>query len=129
VEFYFADSNLPFDKFMWTLHTANAEHWVPVKTVASFKRMREFHSLGDEWLLDALRKSEELEIDEKSENIRRRTEVQPPKDQFERSVYAKGFGKEDPTLQKKLEDFFNKYGRTNAVRMRRIDNTKEFKVR
>ncbi|CDO75997.1 hypothetical protein BN946_scf184780.g4 [Trametes cinnabarina] len=131
VEFYFADSNLPFDKFMWTLHTADPEHWVPIQTIASFKRMREYQSLGFENLVNALRSSEELEVDEKGEKIRRRTEVQPPKGQFERSVYAareqKGFGKEEPGLQKKLEDFFNKYGRTNAVRMRRVEGTKEFK--
>ncbi|KAI0369515.1 hypothetical protein BV20DRAFT_1020563 [Pilatotrama ljubarskyi] len=127
VEFYFADSNLPFDKFMWTLHTANPEHWVPIKTVASFKRMREFQSLGLDWVVKALKLSEELEVDEAGENVRRRTEVQPPKGQFERSVYAKGFGKEEPGLQKKLEDFFNKYGKTNAVRMRRVEGTKEFK--
>ncbi|KAI0758851.1 hypothetical protein C8Q74DRAFT_1300277 [Fomes fomentarius] len=127
VEFYFADSNLPFDKFMWTLHTANAEHWVPIKTVASFKRMREFQAQGHEWVVDALKKSEELEVDADGENVRRRTEVQPPKGQFERSVYAKGFGKEEPGLQTKLEAFFDKYGKTNAVRMRRVDGTKEFK--
>lgn len=75
-------------RFMWTLHTANPEHWVPVKTVASFKRMREFQALGDAWVADALRKSEELEVDEAGENVRRRTEVQPPKGQFERSIYA-----------------------------------------
>lgn len=73
---------------MWTLHTANPEHWVPVKTVASFKRMREFQALGEEWVADALRKSEELEVDEAGANVRRRTEVQPPKGQFERSIYA-----------------------------------------
>ena len=73
---------------MWTLHTANAEHWVPVKTVASFKRMREFQGLGNDWVVDALKTSEELEVDEAGENVRRRTEVQPPKGQFERSVYA-----------------------------------------
>ncbi|KAI0830362.1 hypothetical protein BC628DRAFT_1532193 [Trametes gibbosa] len=127
VEFYFADSNLPFDKFMWTLHTANAEHWVPVKTVASFKRMRDFQPLGLEWVVKALKLSEDLEVDEAGENVRRRTEVQPPKGQFERSIYAKGFGKEDPGLQTRLEDFFNKYGKANAVRMRRADGTKEFK--
>ena len=75
-------------RFMWTLHTANAEHWVPVQTVTSFKRMREFQPLGKEWIVGALRTSEELEVDEAGENIRRRTEVQPPKGQFERSVYA-----------------------------------------
>ena len=80
-------------RFMWTLHTANPEHWVPIKTVASFKRMREFQALGDEWVADALRKSEELEVDEAGANVRRRTEVQPPKGQFERSIYAvRGIG-------------------------------------
>ena len=73
---------------MWTLHTANAEHWVPIKTVASFKRMREFQALGNDWLVDALKKSEQLEVDAAGENLRRKTEVQPPKGQMERSVYA-----------------------------------------
>ena len=79
---------------MWTLHTANAEHWVPIKTVASFKRMREFQPLGDAWLADALRTSAELEVDTAGASVRRRTEVQPPKGQFERSVYAvRGWGR------------------------------------
>ncbi|KAI6017863.1 hypothetical protein EDC04DRAFT_470939 [Pisolithus marmoratus] len=127
VEFYFADSNLPFDKFMWTLHTANAEHWVPIKTITSFKRMREFTEKGHDFILRALRGSTELEVDEKGENIRRRTEVVPPKGNFERSVYAKGFGSEEPGMQKQLEEFFEKYGKVNAVRMRRMDGSKEFK--
>jgi lupus La protein len=73
---------------MWSLHTANAEHWVPIKTVSSFKRMREYVSNGHDWIVKALRTSEELEVDEASENVRRRTEVQQPKGQFERSIYA-----------------------------------------
>ncbi|TFY80739.1 hypothetical protein EWM64_g3278, partial [Hericium alpestre] len=114
VEFYFADSNLPFDKFMWTLHTANPEHWVPISTVASFKRMREFTSKGLPWVVDALRASEELEVDEEGKNVRRRHEVQEPKGQFDRSIYAKGFEAEVPDLQEKLERFFDKYGKINA---------------
>ncbi|KAF9235425.1 hypothetical protein BU15DRAFT_89588 [Melanogaster broomeanus] len=127
IEFYFADSNLPYDKFMWTLHTENAEHWVPIKTVSSFKRMREYTAKGPEIVLRALKTSTDLEVDEKEENVRRRTEVQKPKDQFERSVYAKGFGEDVPGLQKQLEEFFEKYGQVNAVRMRRVDGKKEFK--
>lgn len=108
VEFYFADSNLPYDKyvvyfpscdklainssftrFMWTLHTAQAEHWVKLETVASFKRMREFSSLGTEWLVNALRElSQEVELDESGVMVRRKSEVTEPKGQFERSIYA-----------------------------------------
>ena len=73
---------------MWTLHTANPEHWVPLATVASFKRMREWQDRGTEWLANALRASEELEVSEDGKQLRRRTEVKPPKDQFERSIYA-----------------------------------------
>jgi lupus La protein len=76
---------------MWTLHTANAEHWVPIKTVSSFKRMKDYSAEGPEFILRALKTSTDLEVDEKEENVRRRTEVQKPKDQFERSVYAVSF--------------------------------------
>lgn len=40
VEFYFADANLPFDKFLFTLTRKDPEGWVPIETLASFKRMR-----------------------------------------------------------------------------------------
>ncbi|EIN05110.1 hypothetical protein PUNSTDRAFT_55034 [Punctularia strigosozonata HHB-11173 SS5] len=127
IEFYFADSNLPYDRFMWSLHTANPEHWVPISTVASFKRMRDYTPLGVEWVANALRKkSDQLEVSEDGTNVRRKNEVQEPKGQMERSIYAKGFGTETPDLQTKLEEYFEKYGRTNAVRMRR-SNEKEFK--
>jgi lupus La protein len=73
---------------MWTLYTKDPEHWVPVQTVASFKRMRDFASQGVEWVAKALRLSDELEVDETGTKVRRRTEVQEPKGQFERSIYA-----------------------------------------
>lgn len=136
---------------MWTLHTTNTDHWVPIKTVSSFKRMRDHAVKGHEFILRALKTSTELEVDDKGENVRRATELQKPKDQFERSVYAvraflseisfegvptglafsmeqKGFGKEEPGLQQKMEVFFGTYGMVNAVRMRRVDGKKEFKV-
>lgn len=132
---------------MWSLHAATDEHWVPISTVASFKRMREFESRGLAWLVEVLRTSAELEMSEDGTKVRRRTEVQEPKGSFERSVYAvrllrkwprtipsyllalqKGFGEEVPGLQRKLERFFSKYGKVSAVRMRRVDGTKAFKV-
>ena len=81
--------NLNDRRFMWTLYMSNAEHWVPISTVASFKRMREFTSLGVEWVARAVKLvSEELEVDETNTKVRRTTEVKEPKGQFERSVYA-----------------------------------------
>ena len=69
VEFYFHDSNLPYDKFMWTLHSKTPEHWVPISTVASFKRMRALlsdKSGGVPWIAERIRaKSTALEVDEK----------------------------------------------------------------
>lgn len=73
---------------MWTLHTANPEHWVPIKHVSSFKRMREFQPFGHEWLVQALKTSEELEVNESGDNVRRKAELKQPKGQFERSIYA-----------------------------------------
>ena len=61
---------------------------MPIKTVASFKRMREFAPLGIEWLATQLKSSAALEVDETNTKIRRRTEVTEPKGQFERSIYA-----------------------------------------
>ncbi|GJJ12621.1 hypothetical protein Clacol_006864 [Clathrus columnatus] len=128
VEFYFTDSNLPFDKFLWTLHSANPEHWVPLATIVSFKRMRQFQSKGLPWIADLLREQSNLvEIDSSGAKIRRRGEVKRPADQLDRNVYAKGFGDETPTLQDELDQFFSQWGKVNAVRMRRVDHTKKFK--
>jgi lupus La protein len=73
---------------MWSLHTANDEHWVPVATIASFKRMREFQPRGVEWVANVLRTSAELEVSADGAKVRRQTEVQEPKGAFDRSVYA-----------------------------------------
>ena len=74
---------------MWTLHTANSEHWVPISTISSFKRMRVYNDLGTPWIAGALRKySKELEVDEGGENVRRKREVEEPKGSWERTVYA-----------------------------------------
>ena len=78
-------------RYMWSLHSATPEHWVPIKTVASFKRMREFAELGTPWIAEALKSSTALEVDETNEKVRRRTEVTEPKGQFERSIYAVSF--------------------------------------
>ena len=79
-------------RFMWTLYMKDPEHWIPIQTVASFKRMRQFSSHGIEWVTNALRLSDFLQVDETGTKVRRTTEPQPPKDQFQRSVYAVSVG-------------------------------------
>ncbi|KAJ2930135.1 hypothetical protein H1R20_g6931, partial [Candolleomyces eurysporus] len=59
VEFYFADSNLPYNQFMWTLYSKDPEHRIPISTIASFKRMREYTLHSSEWLGSALHSLED----------------------------------------------------------------------
>lgn len=74
---------------MWTLYSKDPEHWISIETVGSFKRMRDFTAKGVAWLADALRaNSTFLEVDETGTKVRRTTEPQEPKNQFERSIYA-----------------------------------------
>ncbi|KAG8909038.1 hypothetical protein FRB99_000141 [Tulasnella sp. 403] len=131
VEFYFSDSNLPYDKFMWTLHTKAEDHWVPIATIAGFKRMSDFQKYGTPWLAEVLRGSETLlEVDEAGEKVRRGPPVLPPgKAQFENSVYAKGFPDETPDLQKRIEEFFEQYSPVAGVRMRRTDKSEGLKFK
>ncbi|KAG8849217.1 hypothetical protein FRB91_010156 [Serendipita sp. 411] len=91
IEFYLSDSNLPFDKFLWGIYDKTDAHWVPIKQMATFKRMREFEEFGHEWLVEALRRSTKLEVDVKGENVKRTDPlVERPRESVEeRSVYAK----------------------------------------
>jgi lupus La protein len=75
-------------RFMWTLYSKDPEHWISIETVGSFKRMRPYSSEGVPWLAKALELSTFLEVDETRTKVRRTTEPQEPKNQFERSVYA-----------------------------------------
>lgn len=75
---------------MWTLYNKDSEHWIPLSTVASFKRMRDYAAKGLPWLASTIKASStELEMDESNTNVRRTKELpKEPKGQFERSVYA-----------------------------------------
>ncbi|KAG0127012.1 hypothetical protein HOY82DRAFT_568717, partial [Tuber indicum] len=72
VEFYFSDSNLPFDKFLFGL-VGKDNRSVSLKLIRSFKRMRRF--TNPEAIVKALRESEALVIagDIGEETIRRKT--------------------------------------------------------
>lgn len=90
VEFYLGDSNLPYDKFMWALHTKTPDNWIPIAVLISFKRMEPYKHYGVPWVAEVLRGSEELlEVDEQGKNVKRKLELVPPgMKQYENSVYA-----------------------------------------
>lgn len=89
VEFYFSDSNLPYDKFLFGL-VGKENKPVPLKLIASFKRMKRF--ANRDTLVKALQESEVLELagDAGEETIKRKhpldiTEVLPRDTEDERS--------------------------------------------
>ncbi|KAF9092914.1 hypothetical protein BGX29_010247, partial [Mortierella sp. GBA35] len=126
VEFYFSDSNLPSDKFLSELVKKTQDGYVSIAKIASFKRMRDFKDMA--LIVEALRESKSLlEVSADGEKVRRKIALLPSNDYFQRSVYAKGFGEETPSLQMELEQFFGGLGDVKQVRLRRKGDTNEFK--
>ncbi|EPS36625.1 hypothetical protein H072_9828 [Dactylellina haptotyla CBS 200.50] len=130
VEFYFADSNLRYDKFLYGL-VGEENKWVDIALVAGFNRMRRFKNLEN--IKKALEESELMEMNEEKTKMRRKKAMVMMKDPktvdkaIVRSIYAKGFGVETKTTQFDLEKFFEGTGvQVNAVRLRR-DDDKVFK--
>lgn len=134
VEFYFSDSNLPLDKFLFSKVEGPANLPVPISIVHSFKRMRHFQPLTA--IVDALRESKVLNLVDNDSCVQRKVPLpksvqNKPMHEIEkvyedeamaRSVYAKGFGEEKPSTQFDIEAFFADYGPTNSVRLRRADD-------
>ncbi|KAA8651853.1 hypothetical protein EYZ11_006209 [Aspergillus tanneri] len=138
VEFYFSDSNLPMDKFLLSKVGGSSNRAVPLELLHSFKRMRRFQPFSA--IVEALKSSETLDLTDNDTAVRRKTplpeSVSDSHDPsvakvFEdkamtRSIYAKGFGEEEPSTQLDIEAFFAPYGPTNAIRLRRTHD-KTFK--
>ncbi|KAK3943858.1 La protein [Diplogelasinospora grovesii] len=128
VEFYFHDSNLPFDKFMWELTGGEENKPVPLKTICSFKRMRHFQPYTA--VVAALRESKAIEVsgEEGEEVIKRKkgyvSSTEAQRARMAASVYVKGFGEETKSTQFDIEAFFTKHGSINKVKLRRTDDNK-----
>jgi lupus La protein len=133
VEFYFSDSNLAYDDYMNKLVGGADNNSVPIATITNFKRMRHFQPFSA--VVSALKESETLNVvGEKEDHIQRKTAFVPPEldDEYNdpsmfKSIYAKGFGDEEPTTQMDIEKFFAPYGPVNMVRMRRKLPKRDFK--
>lgn len=82
--------------------------------------MRAFKDiLGIDKMVAVLRSSEEVQVNSEGDKVKRAKELVPQKDQFQRSVYVKGFPEETETLQAEMEEFFGQFGKIASVRMRR----------
>ncbi|KAF8261103.1 hypothetical protein EI94DRAFT_1892402, partial [Lactarius quietus] len=90
--------------------------------------MHEFQPCKVKWVTNVLCTSAELQVSKDGTKVHRHMEVQKPKNTFDRSVYAKGFGEEASGLQHKPEQFFSKQGRVAAVHMQCMDGINAFKV-
>ncbi|KAL8782942.1 MAG: hypothetical protein Q9213_004998 [Squamulea squamosa] len=133
VEFYFSDSNLLQDKFLFKQVQGHDNLPVPISTIHSFKRMRHFQPYSA--VVEALKDSTTLDV-VGDDQIQRKVPLpeaikDKPMDEvkkvfedemMKRSVYVKGFGEEQPSTQFDIEAFFAEFGTTNSVRLRRSSN-------
>lgn len=131
MEFYFGDSNLPIDKFMWESTGGEENKPVLLKTLCDFKRMRRFQPYTA--VVAALKTSNFLEVEgeEDQEMVKRKKPyVSIPdiqKKKVAQSVYIKGFGEEGPSTQFDIEAWLSNYGTVNLVKLRRTPNDETFK--
>ncbi|XP_071450711.1 la protein homolog [Hetaerina americana] len=123
VEYYFGDFNLPRDKFLQEQIKLD-DGWIPLTTMLNFKRLATLTTDLD-IIADALKKSSKLiEVDGEKKKIRRSSEKPLPamtesrmKEVQARTIYCKGFTKENATLDKLLE-YFGQFGTVDNIQMR-----------
>lgn len=112
MEYYFGDANLARDKFLQE-QIGKDEGWVELTVLLTFKRLASL-SADAAVIVDAVDKSEEglLQVSEDRKKVRRHPERPLPeqneetrKDQFERTVYLKGFPMDTTTMEALLSHF------------------------
>lgn len=133
LEFYFSDTNLPYDKFLQS-ETKADDGWVKISVLLTFKRLASISS-DPLVIVSAVKNAVDsiLEVDEANEKIRRKIDnAVPVADQeylnelIERSIYCKGFPK-TATMDELLE-YAATFGDKTITKVtpRRL-KTKEFK--
>lgn len=72
VEFYFSDSNLQTDKFLWKIYESN-DGWVELKTILTFGRMRQYRP--EDKVISALKELKKLVLSANNDMIRRKDPI------------------------------------------------------
>ncbi|KAI3405859.1 hypothetical protein KGF56_001466 [Candida oxycetoniae] len=133
VEFYFSDSNLQQDKFLWKIYESN-DGWVELKTILTFGRMKQYRP--EERVIDALKKSEKLLLSSNNDMIKRKdplkdiNEVKSTKKK--NTVHIEGFPHQltqdevEKWFNEKILPFLPKEKKLCSIRMIKTRAKKEF---
>lgn len=126
IEYYFSDGNLLRDRFLQNEINEN-DGWISLAILTTFKRLQSL-TTDFQIILNALDKSQSglLELDRINNRIRRHPDRPIPSNEKEfqqllnnRTVYVQGFSTlTDVTLDQLLQ-FFDKYGSTDDIQMKR----------
>lgn len=120
VEFYFSESNLLNDRFLFTTQNAN-DGWVPVQTISQFERMKKYRPI--ETIVEALRKSESLlEVSENGEMVRRKIPLPKNYNEIQMNINKRSIFVEKLPAEASLDEllvFFRAVAPVNQVRMKK----------
>eukprot|EP00163_Fabomonas_tropica_P027257 TRINITY_DN5196_c1_g2_i1.p2 TRINITY_DN5196_c1_g2~~TRINITY_DN5196_c1_g2_i1.p2 ORF type:complete len:319 (+),score=141.70 TRINITY_DN5196_c1_g2_i1:82-1038(+) len=125
VDFYFGDSNLPKDKFLKAKISEDKDGYVDISILATFSRMKAL-SEDVEVIAKALTDSTVVEVSEDGKRVRRKEPLPEHDTSAPRTIYAKGLPEEGTTIDT-VDALFSKFGKVNAVRLRRYFKTRKFK--
>lgn len=133
IEYYFSDVNMIRDKFLQN-EIIKDEGWISLSILTTFKRLQSL-TTDFKTIINALKKSSSglLELNEMDNKIRRNPDRPLPNSQAEleltlknRTAFVKGFPKTENVTLDKLLLFFEKYGSTDNIQMKKQFKTKDF---
>ncbi|ORX87870.1 La-domain-containing protein [Anaeromyces robustus] len=111
IEYYFSDSNLPKDKFLWETVNSDPQGWVEIDTLLKFNRLKSL-TTDHEIIKNAIKQSKELlELNEDGTKVRRKIQIKPKSDDvIERSIYVQGIPTSINKPVEAIEKYLAEYG-------------------
>jgi len=114
IEFYFSNGNLWHDEIMRNVCNLNPDRWVPIAFFCTLKRIQEI-TTDPAMIVQALKQSTELELDQSCTTVRRRVPLPPfnPKRDAKRCVYADTLPAGSTAIS--LKKLFSRFGRVVRI--------------